>query len=584
MLGLFILLLERVGLIIIVAYILMNIPHFKRVMSRREQWDASIQLLLIFGIFAIISNFTGVEINGKTIISSDFFMHLADDASIANTRVLTISVAGLVGGPFVGIGVGIISGISRFMLGGEDGYMYIFSSTLIGLIAGYVGHRALKRHQYPTIGQGIIVGAMLEMIQMVSIVALSSDAVKAIELVSFISLPMILINSLGTAIFLSIILSTLRQEERMRAVQTHDVLNVANQTLPYFRAGLTEESATEAATIIRQLLKLSAVSITNRTDVLAHVGAASDHHVPKKKIITDLSKDVIKSDIIKEAHSKREIGCTHPNCPLDGAIVIPLHINNDVIGTLKFYFTDNRDMTYVERRLAEGLGEIFSSQLELGRAETQSKLLKDAEIKSLQAQVNPHFFFNAINTISALVRVDSEKSRELLLSLSQFFRANLQGARTHTITINKELQQVKAYLALEQARFPDRFNVIFSIEDECKNAEIPPFIIQVLVENAIKHAFNNRKVDNVVHVNVFRRAQHIMLEVQDNGFGIEAGKLEDIGRKEVQSNTGTGSALENLNKRLTGLFGEASALQFTTSTTGTKFYCTIPYKVGEVIQ
>ena len=173
----------------------------------------------------------------------------------------------------------------------------------------------------------------------------------------------------------------------------------------------------------------------------------------QKAIITDLSKDVIKTGQLKEAHSKEEIGCNNPNCTLTSAIVIPLMINQEVAGTLKFYFTNEYDNTTSTKQLARGLADIFSSQLELGQAEMQSKLLKDAEIKSLQAQVNPHFFFNAINTISALVRIDSEKARKLLLQLSQFFRSNLQGARNNTITLEKELQQVEAYLALEQARF-----------------------------------------------------------------------------------------------------------------------------------
>ncbi len=73
----------------------------------------------------------------------------------------------------------------------------------------------------------------------------------------------------------------------------------------------------------------------------------------------------------------------------------------------------------------------MSSQIELGEAENASKLLKDAEIKSLQAQVSPHFFFNSINTISALVRINSEKARELLLELSYFFRANLHKAQSN---------------------------------------------------------------------------------------------------------------------------------------------------------
>ena len=115
------------------------------------------------------------------------------------------------------------------------------------------------------------------------------------------------------------------------------------------------------------------------------------------------------------AHAKEEVGCSDPNCPLQAAIVIPLFSHQQIVGTLKMYFTDPAQLTHVEEQLAEGLGTIFSSQIELGEAEVQSKLLKEAEIKSLQAQVNPHFFFNAINTISALMRKDSEKARKLLL-------------------------------------------------------------------------------------------------------------------------------------------------------------------------
>lgn len=581
MFSLFILLLERVGLIIIVAYLLMNVPYFKKMMSERSNLSSQIQLLIVFGLFAAVSNFTGVEIRNNEILSSQIFSKISDDAVIANTRVLTISVAGLIGGPVVGIGVGIVSGITRYLIGGVDAYTYVISSALIGLTSGYFGYRAMTNNRYPNVLTGVILGAIMEVIQMICIIVFATNTEYALDIVKLIALPMIMINSLGVAIFLSIIISTIQQEQRMRAVQTHDVLNLANQTLPYFRAGLNEASATQAAQIIKDLMKVSAVSITNKTDILAHVGAASDHHVPRKKIITDLSKQVIKSGEIKEAHNRHEIGCTHPGCPLEGAIVIPLYIHNEVTGTLKLYFTDSNKLTYVERRLAEGLANIFSSQIELGEIETQSKLLKDAEIKSLQAQVNPHFFFNAMNTISALIRVDSERARELLLNLSNFFRSNLQGAKSTSITIEKEIQQVEAYLALEQARFPERFNIHFDIDEALKYAKVPPFIIQILVENAIKHAFHNRKSNNDVYVKVKEGQQTIEISVEDNGFGIPEEKRAHIGHNEVSSTSGTGSALENLNKRLIGLYNSNARLNFTTSDSGTKFYTSIPLEREE---
>ena len=130
---------------------------------------------------------------------------------------------------------------------------------------------------------GAIIGALNEAIQMACILIFANDTASAWSLVQFIALPMILINSIGTAIFLSIILSTLKQEEQTRAIQTHDVFEIANKTLPYFRSGLTEQSARSVAEIILKLMNVSAVAITNRTDILTHVGAASDHHVAKKQ-------------------------------------------------------------------------------------------------------------------------------------------------------------------------------------------------------------------------------------------------------------------------------------------------------------
>ncbi|MEB8092373.1 sensor histidine kinase [Mammaliicoccus lentus] len=578
MLNLFVLLLERVGLIILVAYILMNTSYFKNMMGEREQWYVKWRLIIVFSSFALLSNFTGVAINNGEVVSSMIYLHLGPEVSLANTRVLTIGVAGMIGGPFVGLFVGVLSGIFRVYIGGADAYTYLISSIVIGLVAGYFGQRAMKSKGYLSVKQSALIGASTEVIQMICILVFSSQKADALELVQLIALPMIIINGLGTAIFMSIIVSTVKQEEQMRAIQTQDVLKLVNQTLPYFKEGLTESSANESAKVIKDLMKVSAVAITNKTHILAHVGVASDHHTPDKTIITDLSKAVIDTGQQKEVYSSKEIGCQHPNCPLEAAIVIPLYIQGDIVGTLKLYFTDYHDLTFVEKRLAEGLAKIFSSQLELGAVETQRQLLQDAEIKSLQAQVNPHFFFNAMNTISALVRIDHEKARQLLLQMSQFFRSNLQGARNNTITISKELEQVRAYIALEQARYPDHFIIECDIPEQYESALVPPFVIQILVENAIKHAFTNRKDDNRIWVEVTSEQHKIKLSVKDNGQGIPEEKLGTIGKVIVESQSGTGSALENLNRRLIGLFGPTAELSIHTSHLGTEVQTEIPYK------
>ncbi|GMG60360.1 sensor histidine kinase [Tetragenococcus halophilus] len=578
MFSLFILLFERVGLIILIAYLLLNMPSFKQKLTNRKKGSTQALLILIFGLFAIISNFSGIEIQNGEVSSNILLAKLSEQASSVNTRTLTIGISGITGGPIVGIAVGAISGIVRFYQGGIDPQVYVFSSLFIGLAAGLYGQKFIKKESFPLPAKGALMGAGVEMIQMACILLFSSSFTDAWQLVRFIILPMTLINSFGVAVFLSIIHTAQRQELQARAIQTHDVLELANATLPYFRSGLDERSCKKAAEIIKKFMKVSAVSITDKEQILAHVGVGSDHHLPSHEISTDLSHDVLHTGEIKEAHSHEEIGCDVPGCLLEAAIVIPLKTAKGIVGTLKLYFTDAEELTFVERQLAEGLGNIFSSQIELGEAEVQARLLQDAEIKSLQAQVNPHFFFNAINTISALIRVDSEKARKLLIQLSQFFRSNLQGARKNLIPLEKELEQVKSYQLLEQARFPDRYTVHLEIEEGLEKIAVPPFIVQILVENAFKHAFRSRKTDNHVWINISKKEDGVNIQVQDNGTGLPDNIVQQLGKEVISSQKGTGSALENLNRRLVSLFGEKACLTFDSSQEGTLVSCLIPMK------
>lgn len=575
MLDLFILMMERVGLIILLAFLLVNVTYFKRVLENRTQLSSKVILIIVFGLFAILTNFTGIEITGNQIVPSNFLTHISENTSIANARTLVISVAGLVGGPSVGTTVGGIAGVHRFLQGSGEGSFYIFSSLLIGLISGLVRLLLIKRQWQNKALIYALVGILMESIQMIFVAFFSGT-----DLAKMIAGPMIMINGIGTFIFMSIINVTLKQEEQAKAVQAHDVLNLAAQTLPYFRAGLKRESSQAVAEIIQRYTKLAAISMTDKHQILAHVGAGSDHHIPELEVITELSKKVLQTGEMLIAHSKEQIGCKNPDCPLAAAIVIPLFAHEQVVGTLKMYFTDESKLTYVEEELAEGLATIFSSQIELGEAEERSRLLKDAEIKSLQAQVNPHFFFNAINTISALMRRDTDQARSLLLQLSNYFRGNLTGARQTKILLSQELQHLAAYLQLEQARFPNRYQIDVKTSDALENALIPPYAVQILVENAIKHAFANRKEDNYVEVRIFSNNDALILQVEDNGVGIKADLLPKLGKQAVVSAKGTGTALENLNRRLHSLYGETGELKAENKKTGGAiFTITLPLEL-----
>ncbi|MGW8459572.1 LytS/YhcK type 5TM receptor domain-containing protein [Bacillus atrophaeus] len=579
MIHLMIMMLERVGIIVILGFILAHTKLFRQALQQPASYKGKAVLITIFSLFSIISNYTGIEIQRNIILNNDWIFEIDPSSSIANTRIMGVEIGGLLGGPIVGAGVGLLAGLHRLSLGGSTAFSCAVSSILAGILAGWIGSYFRKRYRIPTPRAAALVGIGMEALQMLIILLMAKPFADAWALVSMIGIPMILINGSGSFIFLSIIQSIIRKEEQARALETHRVLMIADQTLPYFRQGLNENSCKSVAAIIHKLTGTDAVSLTDNKKILAHVGAGTDHHIPSKSLITGLSKKVIKTGYIMKATSQEEIECTHAQCPLHAAIVLPLTSNGKTIGTLKMYFKSPAGLSQVEEELAEGLAMLFSTQLELGEAELQSKLLKDAEIKALQAQVNPHFLFNAINTISALCRTDVEKTRKLLLQLSVYFRSNLQGARQLLIPLSKELNHLHAYLSLEQARFPGKYEIEIDIEDSLDQIEIPPFVLQVLVENALRHAFPKKQDRYKVEVQVLSAESSVYMKVKDNGRGIAEEIVTQLGNKPLPSKEGTGTALYNLNQRLVGLFDQQAALQITSGIdNGTEVSFQVPLK------
>lgn len=561
---------ERAALIILLAYILMNNRHLKQMFLTRTELRPLFGLIVLFALFAILSNLFGVTVSFEQLSFSSAFSSLSDELVIANTRVLSIGISGLIGGPIVGSTVGLLSGVFRYFQGGTDPHIYLVSSIIIGVLSGLIGHYFMKRQRFLTPVQGGLIAIGLELTQMACIVFLSRDQAMGWSLVQVIFIPMAVVNSIGTGLFLSIIINSLRQEENLRAVQTHDVLQLTKDIFPYFHSGLDRSNAQLIAELIKKALKVSAVSVTNHDEILAFIGVGSDHHTVGSDLVTDLSQKVISSGKMLVAHSKTEIGCKCENCPLEGAIVVPLSNGKEVIGTLKYYFTKEKYLTEVEQQWAEGLGEIFSSQIQLGQSEAQQHLLKQAELRTLQGQVNPHFFFNSINTISAIMRFDPDKARRLLLKLSHYFRASLTGNRQALVTVSDELQQVQAYTEIEEARFPGRFDISYDIATDLMNSLIPPFLIQILVENAIHHAFKNREETNQIRITLKRlNEEEAIFCVLDNGFGIPDELIQRLGKETIISELGSGTALENLNRRLLGIYGSQSELKFTSDEVGT---------------
>lgn len=577
MLHLLPMMLEKVGIIVIVAYLLSHMKSFRQIVQNEHTMSEKIKLILLFGTFGIISNYTGVEISQTNIHQVGWVSEIGADSALANTRVMGIIIGGLLGGPVVGIGAGLLASVHRFLLGGFTAFSCSISTILAGIVAGYLGRKRKHVGKKITVSFAVIIGMTLEAIQMLIILVAAKPFEQAWALVQVIGLPMIFLNGFGTLLFMFMIQSIKLDEERTRANQTNQAFYIADQTLPFFRQGLNSHSCKEISEIMLKLSNADAVAITNDHQILAHIGAASEHHLPSTKPVTGLTMKVLERGEIVIARTKKEISCYHRNCPLEAAIVLPLRVKSEIVGTLKMYYTDAEKLDQVQQQLAEGLANLFSTQLELAEAERQAKLLKDAEIKALQVQIHPHFLFNSLNTILALCRTDAEKARTLLLELSSFFRSNLQGARQMLIPLEKELENVKAYLSLEQTRFPNKFFIVFQIEPIGDKVLIPPFTLQPLVENAVNYGLPRRGVKGKILIRIYSENNKLHIIVADNGKGISKDKIEQLGKQVVNSAKGNGTAIYNISERLKGIYsGQASFTIKSQMDNGTTVTISIP--------
>jgi two-component system LytT family sensor kinase len=198
-----------------------------------------------------------------------------------------------------------------------------------------------------------------------------------------------------------------------------------------------------------------------------------------------------------------------------------------------------------------GCVHAFSYYLEARDREQQAALLSgqlaEARLSALRMQLHPHFLFNSLNAITVLVRDQrTELATRMLELLSDVLRQVLRTDRPHEVAVSEELQLVQQYLAIEQVRFSDRLEVRFEIDDAVLNAAVPRFILQPLVENALRHGVSVHSDRVVVEIGVRRTGDRLQLWVRDDGPGIDA------------SAAGRGVGLENTRQRLQTLYGDAA--------------------------
>lgn len=524
-------LMGNLGFIALIVVVLNRFPSFGRLMQKETYARRDIAVLaLLFGALGIYSTYNGTEISG----------------AIANTRVMAIIAGGLLCGPTVGIASGLIAGAHRLMLipFGITSVPCTISTILAGVLSGYLSVK-IKRRRWLA---GLVIVLLMGVLEIGLILSLSKPFATALQISESIFIPMTFANGIGAAILILLIEDTIEQKDKIAAAQAKLALEIANETLPYFRAH-DSGSYEKICKIINTNMKSDAVSITSTTTILAHVGMGDDHHIKNQPIQTKSTLECIQTSRPIILRTAEDIHCGVAGCPLKSGIIVPLHVGKETVGTLKIYYNTENRVNERIKSLAVGISQFIFTQMELTRIAELEEKTRISEIKALQAQINPHFLFNALNTIAAFVRTSPDQARELIVNLSGYLRYNLE-APSHMVSINKELRQVMDYVEIEKARFGARLSVEYDIDYHIET-KIPAFIIQPLVENSIKHGILPSERNGLVQIRVHRSGGQLHISILDNGVGI---RQEVIDNLEGEDNRRVG--LKNVNNRLKLLYGE----------------------------
>ncbi|ELY2764575.1 sensor histidine kinase [Cronobacter malonaticus] len=460
-----------------------------------------------------------VTFSGFCIMGTYFGLHIQD--SIANTRAIGAVMGGLLGGPLVGGLVGLTGGLHRYSLGGMTALSCMVSTIVEGLLGGIVHSWLIRRGRTDKIFNPFTAGAITlvaELVQMGIILLIARPFGDALHLVQNIAAPMVVTNTIGAAMFMRILLDKRAMFEKYTTAFSATALKVASATEGILRQGFNVENSMKVAQVIRQELEIGAVAITDREQLLAFTGIGMDHHLPGSPISSPWTLRAIESgEVVYADGNEVPYRCSlHPNCKLGSTLVIPLRgENRKVVGTIKLYEPKHRLFSSINRTLGEGIAQLLSAQILAGQYERQKQLLTQSEIKLLHAQVNPHFLFNALNTLMAVIRRDSEQACQLVQYLSTFFRKNLKRP-TDVVSLADEIDHVNAYLQIEQARFQSHLQVSMNLPDELRHIRLPAFTLQPIVENAIKHGTSQLLGPGEIALRASRDDDHLVLEIEDN--------------------------------------------------------------------
>lgn len=526
-------LISNIGCSAIIAFFFIRIDKANIIIKSNAKTKKDIiALSFFFSLLSISGTYIGLNFNG----------------AILNTRNVGVIAGGILGGPYVAMITGLVAGIHRAFvnLGRETAIPCAIATITGGFLTAYV-HRFIKSKD--KIFFGFFLACVVENLSMGLILIILKDKILAQNIVANFYVPMVFMNSIGSSVLILLVEDIIQKSELIAGRQAKLALEIANKTLPHFRE---TENLSEVCKIIAEDLGAKATVITNKKEIIAGFSFDKDE-IKKADIKSNNTRKVLKTGeamlVIKEDDEIIE-DFLDISPHIKSCIILPLKEKNDISGTLKIFFDTAEKITDKNRYLMIGLSHLISTQMEISKVENLISLLKYSELKALQSQINPHFLFNVLNTMTSLIRTNPEKAREVTIDLSNYLRYNLDN-NVKSVELIKELNQVDTYIKIEKVRFGDKLNILYDVDESLYNFQIPSLIIQPLVENSIKHGILKKRDNGCVKIIIKKIDKDIEITIEDDGVGIEQSIIDNLD-KQIKENIG----LKNVHQRLKLLYGE----------------------------
>ena len=346
----------------------------------------------------------------------------------------------------------------------------------------------------------------------------------------------------GAALAIVVVLASLSfvYPDTLRSRATERTLRVASNTLDHMRYGLMPDSCQAVCKLLLPETAAQAISMCDTKKVLAYVGEDAAAYPSGSENSVRVAETLKSGRLQTFQYTRTEIrrleeeGRIKEGEVLPAGVIAPLVVQGKTVGAITFYYRYGRTIDRTQIAIARGLANLLSTQLTSYELDLQAELTARAEVKALQAQINPHFLFNTLNTIASLIRTDPAKARVLLRDFAAFYRQTLEGSE-QMLPLSRELEQTRRYLTFE---------------------------------NAVRHAMRD---EGALHIDVHavRDGDDVLIAVTDDGVGMDPETLQKLTETVEKPHTiehgpsskGTGIALHNVAERIKRFYGADSGIE-----------------------